>query len=153
MAVIFPRSMMNEMILGVHRPVANASDPAITADPYRLALYAASQSLDATTTAYATAGEVSGTGYTAGGFLLTPSIETVTVSSKQGYGLTFANITISGNPASFTFRRGLVYRDTGTIKRAYLVLEWDADQVVNGNSYLLAPQSANNMLPIMLTPA
>lgn len=39
----------------------------LAADSYKIALYTSGASLDATTTAYTTSNEVSGTGYTAGG--------------------------------------------------------------------------------------
>ena len=54
-----------ELLLGTHNFTAS------TGHNMRLALFDATATLDATTTAYATANEVSGTGYTAGGKLLT----------------------------------------------------------------------------------
>ena len=44
-----------------------------TSQTFNLALYTSSASLDATTTAYSTSNEVSGTGYSAGGAALTIS--------------------------------------------------------------------------------
>ena len=50
-----------ELLKGVHNFTPS------TGDTFRIALYTSSASLGATTTAYTTSNEVSGTGYTAGG--------------------------------------------------------------------------------------
>jgi len=75
---------------------------------YKLALYNANANLGNTTTAYTTVNEVTGTGYTAGGIVLTPTIA-YDNQNNTSY-LTFNNVTWS--PASFTCRGGLVYNST-----------------------------------------
>jgi len=49
-----------ELLQGLHNFTAS------TGDSFKVALYTSSATLDATTTAYSTTNEVSGTGYTAG---------------------------------------------------------------------------------------
>ena len=72
---------------------------------YKLALYNANANLGNTTTAYITVNEVTGTGYTAGGIVLTPTIA-YDNQNNTSY-LTFNNVTWS--PASFTCRGCLLY--------------------------------------------
>jgi hypothetical protein len=88
---------------------------------YKIALYTASANLSYATLAYTTVGEVSGTGYTAGGQILTVIPPT---SSEQTAYLSFANVTWS--PASFTVRGALIYNST--TNAAVAVLDFGADK-------------------------
>lgn len=68
---------------------------------FKLAMYTSSATLDATTTAYSTTNEVSGTGYTAGGGTLTnvnPSTSGTTAFTDFS-DLTFSSATITANGA------------------------------------------------------
>ena len=72
-----------------------------TGDVFKLALYTANADLGASTTAYTTAGEVSGTNYSAGGITLTnitPSFQGTTAywSFEDA---TFTNVTLTTNGA------------------------------------------------------
>jgi hypothetical protein len=72
-----------------------------TGDVFKLALYTANADLGASTTAYTTAGEVSGTNYSAGGIALTnvtPSFQGTTAywSFEDA---TFTNVTLTTNGA------------------------------------------------------
>jgi hypothetical protein len=88
---------------------------------YKIALYTANADLSYATLAYTTSGEVTGTGYTAGG-------QTLTVippaSSEQTAYVSFANVTWS--PASFTARGALIYNST--TNAAVAVLDFGADK-------------------------
>jgi hypothetical protein len=72
---------------------------------YKIALYNAVSTLNSETTAYTTQDEITGTGYVAGGKILTPTIGSDT-SNNTAY-VTFANVTWS--PASFTTAGALIY--------------------------------------------
>lgn len=74
---------------------------------YKIALYDATASLDADTQAYSVSGEITGTGYTAGGKVLAP---TVPISASGTAYVSFANVT--WNPAAFTTRGALIYNST-----------------------------------------
>lgn len=78
-----------------------------TGNVFKLALYTANANLGADTTAYTTAGEVSGTNYTAGGIVLTNV--TPTFSGTTAYwtfdNAVFTNVTLTTNGA-------LVYNST-----------------------------------------
>jgi hypothetical protein len=87
-------------------------------DTIKIALYTNSATLDASTTAYTTTGEVVATGYTAGGNTLTP-----TVSILNGVAfVTFANTSWSG---AFTARGALIYKNNGG---AICVLDFGSDK-------------------------
>jgi hypothetical protein len=78
-----------------------------TGDVFKLALYTANADLGASTTAYTTAGEVSGTNYSAGGIVLTnitPSFQGTT-SYWSFQNATFTNVTLTTNGA-------LIYNST-----------------------------------------
>jgi hypothetical protein len=75
---------------------------------YKIALYNALSTINSETTAYTTENEITGTGYVAGGKVLTPTIGSDT-SNNTAY-VTFANVTWS--PANFTAAGALIYNST-----------------------------------------
>jgi hypothetical protein len=87
-------------------------------DTIEIALYTNAATLDASTTAYTTVGEVVGTGYTAGGNTLTPTVSIVDGTAF----VTFANTTWSG---AFTARGALIYKNGGG---AICVLDFGSDK-------------------------
>ena len=89
---------------------------------YKIALYTASATLNETTLAYTSVGEVVGTGYTATGKPLT--ISQVPTSSGYTAYVSFSNVT--WNPASFTTRGALIYNST--TGAAVAVLNFGADK-------------------------
>ena len=83
---------------------------------YKIALYNATATIDSTTTAYTTDNEITGTGYVAGGKVLTPTIGSDT-SNNTSF-VTFANVT--WNPANFTAAGSLIYNSTTNASVAVL---------------------------------
>lgn len=92
-----------------------------TSYTYRVALYNALADLDASTLTYTTTNEVTGSGYSAGGNVLTP---TVPSSGGSTAFISFANVT--WNPASFTCRGALIYNST--TNAAVAVLNFGSDK-------------------------
>jgi hypothetical protein len=88
---------------------------------YKIALYTANADLSYATLAYTTVGEVTGTGYTAGGQILTVIPP---ASYEQTAYLSFVDIAWS--PASFTCRGALIYNST--TNAAVAVLDFGADK-------------------------
>lgn len=88
-------------------------------DTIKIALYTNSATLDASTTAYTTTGEVVASGYTAGGNTLTP---TVSISNGVAF-VTFANTSWSG---AFTARGALIYK--AGANGAICVLDFGSDK-------------------------
>ena len=83
---------------------------------YKIALYNALATINSETTAYTTDNEITGTGYVAGGKVLTPTIGSDT-SNNTAY-VTFANVTWS--PANFTAAGALIYNSTTNASVAVL---------------------------------
>jgi hypothetical protein len=104
-------------------------------DTFKIALYTAAASLDASTTGYTVAGEVVGAGYTAGGNTLTISVTPVAANNVAGVPTSywsFANTSWAG--ASFTARGALIYNSTEGNK-SVAVLDFGADKTVNNDTF------------------
>jgi hypothetical protein len=95
---------------------------ALATGTLKMALYTANADLGAGTLTYTTADEVVGTGYTAGGNVLTGV--TVLTSGTTAY-LDFDNVV--WNPAGFTARGALIY-NTSLGNLAVAVLDFGADK-------------------------
>ena len=95
---------------------------ALATGTLKMALYTADADLGAGTLTYATANEVVGTGYTAGGNVVTGV--TVLTSGTTAY-LDFDNVV--WNPANFTARGALIY-NTSLGNLAVAVLDFGADK-------------------------
>jgi len=87
-------------------------------DTFKMALYTNDATLNADTAAYTATGEVSASGYTAGGVALTVEKGT---ANNTAY-ISFENVTIS---AAFTARGALIYKDGGA---AVCVLDFGSDK-------------------------
>jgi hypothetical protein len=107
-----------------------------TTQVFKIALYTASATLDATTTAYTTSNEVVGTGYVAGGNTLT--VSQVPTSTGTTAFLDFADSTWSS--ATITARGALIYLANGTTNPAVCVLDFGSDKTsTNGNFTVIFP--------------
>jgi len=110
---------------------------------YRIALYTAVANLNADTLLYTTDGEITGTGYTAGGELLYP---TVPVSSDGVAYISFANVT--WNPANFTCRGALIYN--GTTGAAVAVLNFGSDKTATTTFTVTFPTATSTSAVIRI---
>ena len=90
------------------------------ADTIKMALYTNSATLNADTAAYTTDGEVSASGYTAGGVTLTGEKG---IANNTAF-ISFADATISVSTV-FTARGALIYKDGGA---AICVLDFGSDK-------------------------
>jgi hypothetical protein len=82
-------------------------------DTFKMALYTGGATIGPTTAAYTTTNEITGTGYVAGGNVLTVSVQPTTGADPNNtvaY-LSFSNVT--WNPAAFTCRGALIYKVGG----------------------------------------
>jgi len=111
---------------------------------YRIALYTAVANLGADTLLYTTDGEITGTGYTAGGELLYP---TVPVSSDGTAYLSFANVTWT--PANFTCRGALIYN--GTTGAAVAVLNFGSDKTATTTFTVTFPTATSTSAVIRIS--
>lgn len=106
-------------------------------DILKMALYTSLASLGANTTAYTATGEVSGTGYTAGGVVLT-GVQ-VLLSGTTAY-VTFNNPKWTG--VSFTCRGALIY-NTSKANRAIAVLDFGSDKIAGPNFTVQLPAATD----------
>jgi len=111
-------------------------------DTIKIALYTNSATLDASTTAYTTTGEVVASGYTAGGNTLTP---TVSISSGVAF-VTFANTSWSG---AFTARGALIYK--AGANGAICVLDFGSDKTSVTTFQVQFPAATNTSAIIRLS--
>ena len=98
---------------------------------FKIALYTSAANLGAQTTAYSTTNETSGTGYTAGGQVLTISV-TPTLSNGVAY-LNFANVTWPAT--SITARGALIYKADGVINAVVATLDFGQDTTTSNGSF------------------
>jgi hypothetical protein len=106
-------SFKAELYEGIHN---------LLTDTLKLALYTADANLDASTTVYTTANEITGTGYSAGGNVVTGA-----AISSSGYTawVTFNNVLWV--PAAFTTRCALLY-NASKANRSIAVLDFGSDK-------------------------
>jgi len=87
-------SFMSQLMLGEHQLgtatlVSRTSLTAPTTDTLKAALYLVSATMNASTTAYTATGEVSGTGYTAGGVTVTNATAPTSTNTSATAGVAF----------------------------------------------------------------
>lgn len=123
----FCTSAKAEFLGGVHD---------LDTDTIKIALFTSSATLGASTTAYSTTNEVSGTGYTAGGNTLTsPSI---TLDGTTAI-VDFADSVWSSS--TITARGALIYNASKSNK-AIAVLDFGADKTSNGGDFTVVMPAA-----------
>jgi hypothetical protein len=106
---------------------------------YKIALYNALSNLGDTKTAYTTTDEVTGSGYTAGGKILTVSRLAESPTLNTAF-LSFADVTWS--PANFTSRGALVYNST--TNAAVCVLNFGSDKTATSTFTITFPAATAN---------
>lgn len=86
-----------QMLNGIHALGTSVVRAGTTADTFKAAMFLASATITAATTAYSTTGEVTGTNYTAGGVAFTwsaPGSSGTTAFTTPSADITFTNVTI-----------------------------------------------------------
>jgi hypothetical protein len=104
-------------------------------DTIKMALYTNSATLNENTAAYTTTGEVSASGYTAGGVTLTVEKG---LTNNTAF-ISFENATIS---AAFTARGALIYKSGGT-NPAICVLDFGSDKT-STNTFIVTFPTASS---------
>jgi hypothetical protein len=104
-----------ELLNGIHAFGTTVTRGATTADTFKAALYLASATYNASTTAYSATGEVSGTNYTAGGVTVT-NATAPTSSGTTAYWTPSANFVWTTVTLSTSFDAVLLYNSTQSNK-------------------------------------
>lgn len=96
----------------------------LATDTIKMALYNGNANLNQTTTAYSPTNEVSGTGYTAGGQVMTG----VSISYDAVNSVAYVNwANVIWNPANFTARCALIYDATAS-NASIAVIDFGSDK-------------------------
>jgi hypothetical protein len=130
-------SFKGELLVGHHNFGTGVVRGATTADSFKAALYLASATVNAATTAYTSTGEVTGTNYTAGGVAVTNGTAPAT-SGTTAYWTPSASITFTNVTLSTAFDAVLVYNSTQSNK-AVSVHTFGSQTVTAGTFTLTMP--------------
>lgn len=115
---------------------------------FYIALYTNAATLNQLTTIYTSIGEVSASGYTAGGQLLTVNQVPTTGSSGNTAYLSFANAVWNG---SIVARGALIYLNNGTTNPAVCVLDFGSDKISNSTFTVQFPAATNSTAIITIS--
>jgi len=130
-------SFKSEILTGIHNFGVGVIRAATTADSFKAALYVATGSQGAATTAYAATNEVTGTNYTAGGVAVT-NATAPTTSGTTAYWTPSASITYTNVTLSTAFDCVLIYNSTQSNK-AVSVHTFGSQTITAGTFSLTMP--------------
>jgi len=145
-------SFLSELMLGQHQLgtstiVSRGSLTSPTTDTLKAALYLASATKDASTTVYNTTGEVSGTGYTAGGVVVTNATAPTSTNTSATAGVAFftpsASITYTTVTLTTAFDTVLLYNSTQSNK-AISVHTFGSQTITAGTFTLTMPSNTTS---------
>lgn len=143
MATSFKQDLLN----GLHAFGTSVVRAATTPDTFKAALYVATGTQGAATTAYSATNEVSGTGYTAGGVAVTFGTAPTT-SGTTAFVTPSASIVYSGVTLTTSFDCVTIYNNTAAGKNAVSVHTFTAQTITAGTLTLTMPtnDSTNALL-------
>ena len=134
--------MLGEHQLGTATLVSRTSLTSPTTDTLKAALYLVSATKDASTTVYNTTGEVSGTGYTAGGVTVTNATAPTSTNSSATAGVAFftpsASLVYTTVTLTTAFDTVLLYNSTQSNK-AISVHTFGSQTITAGTFTLTMP--------------
>ena len=145
--------MVGEHQLGTATLVSRTSLTAPTTDTLKAALYLASATVNASTTAYSASNEVSGTGYAAGGVTVTiataPNSTNTTATAGVAFFTPSASITYTTVTLATAFDAVLIYNSTQSNK-AISVHTFGSHTVTAGTFTLTMPSNTTSTALIRL---
>jgi len=137
-------SFMGELLTATHNFGVAPIRAATTADTFKGALYLTSATINAATTAYTVTGEVSGTGYSAGGVAITNATAPSSTNSSSTAGVAYwtpsASITYTSVTLTTAFDTVLMYNSTQSNK-AVAVYTFGSQTVTAGTFTLTMPSN------------
>jgi hypothetical protein len=152
-------SFLGELMLGQHQfgtstIVSRGSLTSPTTDTVKAALYLASATVNAATTAYSVTGEVSGTGYSAGGVTVTnataPTSTNASSTAGVGYWTPSASITYTTVTLTTAFDSVLIYNSTQSNK-AISVHTFGSQTITAGTFTLTMPSNTTTTALLRLS--
>jgi hypothetical protein len=151
-------SFLGELMLGQHQLgtstiTSRGSLTSPTTDTVKAALYLASATINAATTAYTVTGEVTGTNYTAGGVTVTnataPTSTNSSATAGVGYWTPSASIVYTTVTLSTAFDCVLIYNSTQSNK-AISVHTFGSQTITAGTFTLTMPTNSTTLALIRL---
>lgn len=138
-------SFKGELLTATHNFGTAPTRGSSAADTFKAALYFATATINASTTAYTATGEVTGTNYTAGGVSVT-NATAPTTSGTTGYWTPSASISYSNVTITTAFDTVLLYNSTQSNK-AVSVHTFGSQTITAGTFTLTMPSNdASNAL-------
>jgi len=151
-------SFMGQLLNGGHQfgtitLTSRGSLTAPTTDTFKAALYLASATINAATTAYTVTGEVSGTGYSAGGVTVTNANAVTATNSSSTAGVAYwtpsASITYTTVTLATAFDTVLLYNSTQG-NTAVSVHTFGSQTITAGTFTLTMPTNSTTLALIRL---
>ena len=152
-------SFLGELMLGQHQLgtstiVSRGSLTSPTTDTVKAALYLASATINAATTAYTATGEVTGTNYSAGGVTVTNATAPTSTNSSSTAGVAYwtpsASITYTTVTLTTAFDTVLLYNSTQSNK-AISVHTFGSQTVTAGTFTLTMPSNTTTTALLRLS--
>lgn len=139
-------SFKQDCFNGLHAFGASVIRAGTTKDSFKAALYLASATISAATTAYSSTGEVTGSGYSAGGVAVT-NATAPTTSGTTAFWTPSASLVYTTVTLSTAFDCVLIYNDTASGKNAVSSHTFGSQTVTAGTFTLTMPTNdATNAL-------
>ena len=130
-------SFMGELLTGTHNFTTG------TGDTFKAALYLSSATLNASTTAYSATGEVTGTGYTAGGVTVTngtsPTSTNTSSTAGTAYWTPSASLSYTSVTLTTAFNCVLIYNSSKSNKA--VSVHTFGDQTITAGTFTLTMPS------------
>jgi hypothetical protein len=151
-------SFMGQLLNGGHQfgsitLVSRTSLTAPTTDTFKAALYLASATINASTTAYSATGEVTGTGYTAGGITVTNANAVTATNSSSTAGVAYwtpsASLVYTTVTLPTAFDTVLIYNSTQN-NTAVSVHTFGSQTVTAGTFTLTMPTNSTTLALLRL---
>jgi hypothetical protein len=140
-------SFLGEVLTATHNFGASPIRAGTTADTFKAALFLTSATINAATTAYAATGEVSGTGYTAGGVTVVNATAPLAANSSATAGVAYwtpsASITYTTVTLTTAFDCVLIYNSTQSDK-AVSVHTFGSQTITAGTFTLTMPSNTTS---------
>jgi len=142
---------MAELMTATHNFGTAPIRAVTTADTFKAALYLSSATVNAATTAYSSSGEVSGTGYSAGGVTVTnataPLSTNTTATAGVAYWTPSASITYTTVTLTTAFNAVLIYNSTQSNKS--VAVYTFGDQTITAGTFTLTMPSNTTTTALM----
>lgn len=145
---------MGELMTATHNFGTAPIRAATTADTFKAALYLTSSTINASTTAYTSSGEVTGTGYSAGGVTVTNATAPIATNSSATAGVAYwtpsASITYTTVTLTTAFDAVLIYNSTQSNK-AVSVHTFGSQTITAGTFTLTMPSNTTTTALLRLS--